>query len=66
MISDSLFGAGVGVVVLGVLGGTTWLSDGFCAPDGAYSRFVWPILSLVWLVVVTRVLSRAPATRSGW
>jgi hypothetical protein len=66
MISDSLFGAGVGVVVLGVLGGTTWLSDGFWAPDGAYSRFVWPILSLVWLVVVTRVLSRAPATRSGW
>ena len=66
MISDSLFGAGVGVVVLGVLGGTTWLSDGFWAPDGVYSRFVWPILSLVWLLVVSRVLAKAPATRSGW
>lgn len=66
MISSRLFGAGVGVVVLGVLGGTTWTSRGFWAPDGAYSRFVWPILSLVWVVVVSRVLSRAPATRSGW
>ena len=66
MISDSLFGAGVGVVVLGVLGGTTWTSHGFWAPDGAYSRFVWPILSLLWVVVVSRVLTRAPATRSGW
>jgi hypothetical protein len=66
LISNSLFTAGVGVVVLGVLGGTTWMSNGFWAPDGAYSRFVWPILSLVWLVVVSRVLSRSPATRSGW
>ena len=66
LISSSLFTAGVAVVVLGVLGGTTWMSDGFWAPDGAYSRFVWPILSLVWVVVVSRVLSRSPATRSGW
>jgi hypothetical protein len=66
LISDSLYGAGIGVVVLGVLGGTTWTSGGFWAPDGVYSRFVWPILSLVWLVVVSRVLSRSPATRSGW
>ena len=66
LISDSLFGAGVAVVVLGVLGGTTWVSGGIWAPDGAYSRFIWPILSLVWLVVVSRVLSRTPPTRSGW
>jgi hypothetical protein len=66
MISNSLFTAGVGVVVLGVLGGTTWMSNGFWSPDGVYSRFVWPILSLAWLVVVSRVLARAPATRSGW
>ena len=50
LISNSLYAAGVGVVVLGVLGGTTWMSDGFWAPDGAYSRFVWPILSLAWVV----------------
>jgi hypothetical protein len=66
LISNSLFTAGVAVVVLGVLGGTTWTSDGFWAPDGAYSRFVWPILSLAWVVVVSRVLVRAPATRAGW
>ena len=36
-ISNALFAAGVGAVVLVLLGGTTWLSDGFWAPDGAYS-----------------------------
>jgi hypothetical protein len=66
LISNSLFAAGVAVVVLGVAGGTTLMSGGFWAPDGAYSRFVWPILSLVWVVVVSRVLARAPATRVGW
>ena len=67
LISNRLFGAGVAAVVLGVLGGTTWLSGGFWAPDGAYSRFVSPILLLVWVVVVSRVLlTRSPATRAGW
>ncbi len=66
LISNRLFGAGVAVVVLGVLGGTTWVSGGFWAPDGAYSRFVWPILGLVWVVVFNRVLTRSPATRAGW
>jgi hypothetical protein len=52
--------------VLVLLGGTTWLSDGFWAADGAYSRFVSPIIGVVWLVVVSRVLlSRSPA-RAGW
>src|SRR5205823_587141 len=64
--SNALFGAGVAVVVLGVLGGTTWVSGGFWAPDGAYSRFVWPIMGLVWVVVASRVLARSPATRAGW
>ncbi len=67
LISNSLFGVGVAAVVLGILGGTTWMRDGFWAPDGAYSRFVWPLIGLVWLVVVSRVLlTRAPATRAGW
>ncbi|PBB96784.1 hypothetical protein [Mesorhizobium sp. WSM3862] len=67
LISNALFAAGVATVVLGVLGGTTWLSDGIWAPDGAYSRFVSPILLFLWVLVVSRVLlSRAPATRSGW
>ena len=66
LISNRLFGAGVAVVVLGVVGGTTWVSGEFWAPDGAYSRFVWPILGLVWVVVASRVMARSPATRTGW
>jgi len=66
LISNALFGACVAAVVLGVLGGTTWMSGGFWAPDGAYARFVLPIIGLVWVVVVSRVLARSPATRAGW
>ena len=67
LISNALFAAGVAAVVLVLLGGTTWLSGGFWAPDGDYSRFVSPIIGLVWVLVVSRVLlSRSPATRAGW
>ena len=67
LISNTLFAVGVAAVVLGLLGGTTWLSGGFWAPDGAYSRFIWPIIGVAWVVVVSRVLlTRSPATRSGW
>jgi hypothetical protein len=67
LISNALFATGVVAVVLGVLGGTTWLSGGFWAPDGVYSRFVSPLLLLVWVVVVSRVLlTRSPATRAAW
>jgi len=67
LISNTLFTAGVAAVVLGVLGGTTWLSDGFWAPDGAYSRFVSPVLLLLWVVVVSRILlTRSPAARAAW
>jgi hypothetical protein len=67
LISNSLFGVGVTAVVLGVLGGTTWLNEGFWAPDGAYSRFIFPVIGIVWIAVVTRVLlSRKPAARTAW
>ena len=67
LISNALFGAGVAAVVLVLLGGFTWMSDGFLAPDGAYSRFVSPIIGLVWVVVMSRVLlTRSPATRAAW
>ena len=67
LISNALFAAGVAAIVLVLLGGTTWLSGGFWAPDGAYSRFVSPIIGLVWVVVVSRILlTRSPATRAGW
>ena len=67
LISNAIFAVGVAAVVLGVLGGTTWLSGGFWAPDGAYSRFVSPLLLLLWVMVESRVLlSRSPATRAAW
>jgi len=67
LISNGLFAAGVAAVVLVLLGGTTWLSGGFWAPDGVYSRFVSPAIGLVWGMVVSGVLlTRSPATRAGW
>ena len=67
LISNALFTAGVAAVVLGVLGGTTWLGGGFWAPDGGYSRFISPLLLLLWVLVVSRVLlTRRPATRAAW
>ena len=67
LISNALFAAGVATVVLVLLGGTTWLSGGLWAPDGAYSRFVSPIIGVVLVLVVSWVLlARSPATRAGW
>jgi len=67
LISNALFAAGVAAVVLVLSGGTTWLSGGVWAPDGAYSRFVSPIIGLVWVMVVSRILlTRSPAARAGW
>jgi hypothetical protein len=67
LISNTLFAAGVAAVVLVLLGGTTWVSDGFWAPDGAYSRFVSPLIGLAWALVASWVLlTKSPATRAGW
>ena len=67
LISNALFAVGVGAVVLGVMGGTTWLSGGFWAPDGAYSRFISPLLLLLWALAVSRILlTRGSATRAAW
>ena len=67
LISNALFGAGVTAMVLVLLGGTTWITDGLWAPDGAYSRFVSPIIGLLWVLVVSRVLlTRTTASRAGW
>jgi len=67
LISNALFTVGVGAVVLGVLGGTTWLSGGFWAPDGAYSRFVSPLLLVLWVLAVSRLLlTRSPGTKAAW
>lgn len=67
LISKALFAVGVAAVVLVLLGGTTWLSGGFWAPDGAYSRSISPVICIAWLLVVSWVLlKRSPATRAGW
>jgi hypothetical protein len=67
LISNRLFAAGVAAVVLVLLGGTTWASGGFWAPDGVFSRIVSPIIGLLWILVVSRVLlTHGPATHAAW
>jgi succinate dehydrogenase/fumarate reductase cytochrome b subunit len=62
VISNRFFGVGIGAVVLVLLGGTTWASSGFWAPDGAYSRFISPAIALVWVAVISGLLTRATST----
>jgi hypothetical protein len=54
-ISNAFFGVGQ-VWVLVVAGGTTWASSGFWAPDGAYSRFIAPIIGLAWITAISGLL----------
>jgi hypothetical protein len=53
LISNTLFAVGIAALALVLLGGTTWVSGGFWAPDGAYSRFVSPLICLAWITVVS-------------
>ncbi len=67
LISNRLFGVGVAAVVLVLLGATTWVSGGFWAPDGAFSRIVSPLIGVLWIVIVSRVLlTRSSPARAGW
>ena len=67
LISNRQFAAGVAAVVLVLAGGSTWMSDGFWAPSGAYTRFISPAIAFVWIAAVSRVLlNRAPVGRAGW
>jgi len=67
LISNTLFAAGVTAMALTLLGATTWMSDGFWAPSGAYSRFVSPVIGLAWVAVASQILSsRIQAARAGW
>lgn len=56
IISDGLAWIGVAAAVIVLLGGTTWATDGFWAPDGVYSRFVSPIVALAWTAVIIGIL----------
>ena len=53
LISNTLFAVGVAAVVLVLLGGTAWLSGGFWSPDGAYSRFVSPVIGFARVMAVS-------------
>jgi len=66
MISNRQFGLAVGLVILGVLGGTTLFTDGFWSPTGLLSLVILPALELVWVVAAGRVLNGAPSTRTGF
>ena len=67
LISSAMFAVGVAAVVLTVLCGATWASGGFFAPDGTYSRFISPLIGLLWAAFVSWVLlSRSPQARTGW
>jgi hypothetical protein len=47
--------------VLVLLGGTTWASDGFWAPDGAYAR-ISQIVLFAWIAVLSGFLAMRPST----
>ena len=56
IISKRFFSVGVAAVVLVLLGGTTWASDGFWAPDGAYA-YLAQAVTFVWIAVISGVLA---------
>jgi len=56
VISKRSFAAGVAAVILVLLGGTTWANDGVWAPDGAYSRLIWPVIALCWIAIASGIL----------
>ena len=67
LISNALFAAGVTAMALVLVGGTTWMTGGFWAPDGIYSRFVSPAIGLAWVLGMSRILlTRSPTARVGW
>jgi hypothetical protein len=62
IISKRFFAAGVTAVVLVLLGGTTWATNGFWAPDGTYA-VVSAVAWLVWIAVLSGFLTmRSPST----
>jgi hypothetical protein len=65
IISNTFFAVGVLAVVLALLGGTTWASDGVWAPDGHYADIAQGVVFL-WIAVISVVLvRRQPAVRAG-
>jgi hypothetical protein len=55
IISKRFFSVGVVVVLLVLLGGTTWASNGFWAPDGAYASIAGNV-AFVWIAALSGFL----------
>jgi hypothetical protein len=56
IISKRFFAVGVVAVVLVLLGGTTWASDGFWAPDGAYA-YIAQLVTFLWIAGLSGFLA---------
>ena len=63
LLSNRGFALGVTALLLVLLRATTWASDGFWAPHGAYSSYVATTVMAVWVIGISRVLlAKRPAT----
>jgi hypothetical protein len=63
ILSNRGFALGVTAMVLVLLRATNWASDGFWAPDGAYSQYVATATMALWVIGISRVLlARRPST----
>ena len=56
IISKRFFAVGVVAVVLVLVGGTTWASDGFWAPDGAYA-VIAQLVTFLWIAGLSGFLA---------
>jgi hypothetical protein len=65
ILSNRGFALGVTAMALVLLRATNWASDGFWAPDGAYSAYVATSVMALWVIGISRVLlAQRPATTS--
>jgi hypothetical protein len=66
ILSNRGFALGVTAMVLVLARATTWASDGFWAPDGAYSAYVATTVVALWVIGISRVLlARRESTSSA-
>jgi hypothetical protein len=64
LISKRFFTIGVLAVIVALLGGTTWASHGFWAPDGAYAN-ISGLVVFAWIAVISGFLVRSQSTASA-
>jgi hypothetical protein len=62
IISNTVYWSIFPAWVLVVTGSTTWASSGFWAPDGAYLKFITPIIFAVIVTFFSGLLTRSVST----